>query len=904
MAAVVDAFDRRRGQWARLGSHPNVVGVCARGTSPRPWLAVPAIEGRHLGAFGGSLSTAAVRSVVADAAEALHAASREGTHHGALAPPQVHVCQGSGGVDGRIDWGVERACRVAAGGAPTSPYAAPELDDDPGGATPAADAYALGAITYEAATGSPPDGPFVGDGSSESGGFRPPTALAPGLPERLDAVLSTALAVDPGDRYPTPYAFKLAVLFDAGGPADGSPPLAADPGHGAAGVGVESVADQRSETPGAADPGRDVDADGESESDAELDAGERDVTDDGGSTRRAVLGALGVAALGGGLLAVRRFGEDDGTGSESDPEPSAVEDDTVTLSPPTADFEFARDDGSLTIRHAGGDAVGAGNLVVVSNALENSRLRWSNTEAYGAGDRVVPGDSLVLEIEQPLFVELRWEHGGRTEVLDSYEDDPPVDISPPAEVQLPPNASFTVSFDDGAVTVTHETGDPIPADRLLFRGAGFAGAPETSWGDVSSQDPQSVVNPGDAVQFEAGGDVAVHLFWEFERQEGTPVEGRLQVPLAQFYGPGRPLEPAIGGVPTAQYDAANTGYERELSSQGQDAAVAWLFDARPTAWSGRFAFGSLSPSPAVSEGVVYAGSASGNCYAVDAADGVELWRTEAGVLDSPTVAENTVYLAGTALQALDARDGAERWTVETPQRFLGSPRVVDGTVYATSGEPFEWTLHAVDAPTGDELWQTDLEGGIARTPAVVDDTVVVTADDVYAFDAADGSQQWVHEVETLPGTPAAAGGTIYVSETAEDGASGVVRALDLADGTEQWRRETPGALQSSVAIANGTVYAAGGTDSGGSIVAMNTADGGTQWSRQLEEPVDSPPVVVDGVLTLAERHRLVGMNAVNGAPRWRYDADDELLGSPVVATHGLYVVGRAHTIHALGSSGT
>ena len=62
--------------------------------------------------------------------------------------------------------------------------------------------------------------------------------------------------------------------------------------------------------------------------------------------------------------------------------------------------------------------------------------------------------------------------------------------------------------------------------------------------------------------------------------------------------------------------------------------------------------------------------------------------------------------------------------------------------------------------------------------------------------------------------------------------------------------------------------------------------------------------VVDGMLTLAERHRLVGMNAVNGAPRWRYDADDELLGSPVVATHGLYVVGRAHTIHALGSSGT
>ena len=82
------------------------------------------------------------------------------------------------------------------------------------------------------------------------------------------------------------------------------------------------------------------------------------------------------------------------------------------------------------------------------------------------------------------------------------------------------------------------------------------------------------------------------------------------------------------------------------------------------------------------------------------------------------------------------------------------------------------------------------------------------------------------------------------------------------------------------------------------------ADGTPVRLLALSPPAADVDAVVDGVLTLAERHRLVGMNAVNGAPRWRYDADDELLGSPVVATHGLYVVGRAHTIHALGSSGT
>ncbi|PSQ50690.1 hypothetical protein BRD19_00440, partial [Halobacteriales archaeon SW_7_65_23] len=58
----------------------------------------------------------------------------------------------------------------------------------------------------------------------------------------LDAAgpaLSTALAAEPRDRYPTAYAFKLAVLFDAGGPTDEAIPAAIGVGSaGAAATGA------------------------------------------------------------------------------------------------------------------------------------------------------------------------------------------------------------------------------------------------------------------------------------------------------------------------------------------------------------------------------------------------------------------------------------------------------------------------------------------------------------------------------------------------------------------------------------------------------------------------------------------------------------------------------------------
>lgn len=94
----------------------------------------------------------------------------------------------------------------------------------------------------------------------------------------------------------------------------------------------------------------------------------------------------------------------------------------------------------------------------------------------------------------------------------------------------------------------------------------------------------------------------------------------------------------------------------------------------------------LLSSPAVTNGVVYAGSYDGNLYALDAKTGEKLWSYPAGgfVISSPAVANGVVYIASDVaiLYALDARTGAKLWD-ETSLGIgaFASPAVADGMVY-------------------------------------------------------------------------------------------------------------------------------------------------------------------------------------------------------------------------------
>jgi eukaryotic-like serine/threonine-protein kinase len=209
----------------------------------------------------------------------------------------------------------------------------------------------------------------------------------------------------------------------------------------------------------------------------------------------------------------------------------------------------------------------------------------------------------------------------------------------------------------------------------------------------------------------------------------------------------------------------------------------------------------FTSSPAVSNGIVYVGSASSNFYALDAKTGVEKWRNELmfRVRSSPAVVDGTVYFGdwnGT-VHALDALTGNERWRFDTYGAVPSSPAVVDGTVYIGSKFP---CLFALDALTGTQKWCFAYPDGVPwveSSAVVADGLVVVGSSDwrrVNAIEADNGDLRWFFRVEGDPWcTPAISNGVVYIGST-----GGFFYALDLASGRENWRLKTGPELNTHV----------------------------------------------------------------------------------------------------------
>jgi hypothetical protein len=145
------------------------------------------------------LSTA---RVIEQAAELVHKQQKSGAAIGNITPDAVFV--GSAGVE----------LRTGAIPSVSNGYAAPETTAGKAGDR-RSDVYSLGALLWEA----------LAHEKLTLGKFTPPSELNANVPSELDAICKKALALDPGDRYPSAkvMAAEIAtVLEDAGYPDDSS----------------------------------------------------------------------------------------------------------------------------------------------------------------------------------------------------------------------------------------------------------------------------------------------------------------------------------------------------------------------------------------------------------------------------------------------------------------------------------------------------------------------------------------------------------------------------------------------------------------------------------------------------------------------------------------------------------
>jgi serine/threonine-protein kinase len=169
----------------------------------------------------GPMSVTETMSIVAQAADALHAAHQVGVVHRDVKPGNL-IVKPTGAVI-LVDFGVARSPQVTSvtqlnAIVGTALYMAPEQVAK-GRVTAATDIYALGAVAYHCIAGNPP---FDGDNALQVALRHledEPEPLPPHVPAPVRELIARAMAKQPADRFETAAEFAEAA-FEASGPLD------------------------------------------------------------------------------------------------------------------------------------------------------------------------------------------------------------------------------------------------------------------------------------------------------------------------------------------------------------------------------------------------------------------------------------------------------------------------------------------------------------------------------------------------------------------------------------------------------------------------------------------------------------------------------------------------------------
>lgn len=328
-----------------------------------------------------------------------------------------------------------------------------------------------------------------------------------------------------------------------------------------------------------------------------------------------------------------------------------------------------------------------------------------------------------------------------------------------------------------------------------------------------------------------------------------------------------------------------------------------------TAWTFKTS-GPIRSTPAVANGMLYFGSGDGRIYALNASTGAEIWSSDAGspVHSSPAVSGGQVYVASRAgvLLALDARSGKEQWQfrmkADLPylwefDYWQSSPTVVGSTIYVGSGDG---SVNAVDRSSGKQVWRAEVGARVRSTPAIAQGKVVVGdfAGYLHAFDAATGRAAWKSpsvgsslnnseygfDRNAFVASPAIADGKVFIGSR-----DGFLYAFDLATGRELWRYDHKVSwVPTSPAVAHGVVYA--GSSDGHFVQAVDAASGQERWRFRTNKPVWSSPLLVKGVLYVAEYDGTVSaVDTDSGTTLSQVRLGGVIHSSPVMAAGSLIV---------------
>jgi outer membrane protein assembly factor BamB/regulation of enolase protein 1 (concanavalin A-like superfamily) len=332
----------------------------------------------------------------------------------------------------------------------------------------------------------------------------------------------------------------------------------------------------------------------------------------------------------------------------------------------------------------------------------------------------------------------------------------------------------------------------------------------------------------------------------------------------------------------------------------------------------------ISSAATVLNGVVYVGGGDAYWYALDATTGAVLWRVNTGDnsassghynWSSPLIVNGYAYIGVSSLGDCPLVQG------QLLQVSLSTHQIVNTLNLVPNGSQGGgiWTSPAYD-PARNEIYTvtgTETNDSETYAQAVIGinaSTLAVT--DYYHLpeEQAVADSDWT----TSTGLYTASNGTPMLVTTNKNGITYAFNRTNLAAGP-LWQHQTAigndcavcgYSTVSSAAIANGTVFQAGGattvsgTGYGGSVQAVNATTGATIWQHPDAGPVIGAITYMNGMVIDYAGNGFEVLDASTGHRLYSYDTGSWSYAAPAVA-NGVMVTGNvAGVIYAFGLPST
>jgi outer membrane protein assembly factor BamB len=326
----------------------------------------------------------------------------------------------------------------------------------------------------------------------------------------------------------------------------------------------------------------------------------------------------------------------------------------------------------------------------------------------------------------------------------------------------------------------------------------------------------------------------------------------------------------------------------------ENLAVRWEFKADEA----------IETTPVAADGRLIVADVMGQIYALDQADGKELWRRnyDTGFLASAAIRAQLVVIGDIEgnLYAIDAKSGQQRWTQTTDGEINGAVAFHDENVLVTSQDG---KLYCFALKDGSPVWSYQTEDQIRCSPTVAGDRTFLGGCDgqLHVVDLKTGKAIG----DPLPlGGPTGSTPAVRETQAFLPIMDGAVLAFDWKQHKQLWRyedEERPQEYRNSAAVSESLVIVSSQYKQ---VDAISIESGRRKWRHTLRRRADASPVIAgQDVWIAATDGRLVRLSLDDGTDeKWSYEIRGSFLAAPAIVGDELLIADDQGVVRCFAAS--